>query len=367
MGNTHIMIRKFIRLFFIGICSVVSVAGQSIDTKNFAPSGDSLRGNLLFVSETHDVRTNQAEYYEVIKSITADFKSIDTLNIILEAPYSMTCFMNKYLRGESRALIDSILRNDPDKIEYFFSLKKLQKNIRFIGVDFEYDHGNPGARLESYKAFFDDLKKELEKNKVDLSVIRSFIYGIRVQGLEEADIYTFRKYVQKLRINQPDSTLRVKLKEANFILTARADWDKDDMRDKVCYGRLTELLSSGTDFKSNHNIIIYGSAHGSPVNEKSIYYRLNYQEDSPFFSKVYFLANIYYGCLSTGSYYDRHFSIETNGPYFYTKEDTELLAFLKKSFDITQENSLVIYKNNLSSTLKDFGRIWYFAIHNKVK
>ncbi len=361
------MFRKIIFFIFAGLIPTLSSSGQQIDTRQFLPAGDSLRGNLLFVSETHDVKTNLPEYYDLIKSISSPFNASDTLTVFLEAPYTLTYFINKYVRGEGTVLADSIFRNDPDKIEYYFALRKLHKNIRFIGVDFEYDHGNAGARLESYKAYFDDLKKELERNKIDLSVIRSFIYGIRIQGLDDADIYTFRKYIQKLRINQTDLVLKSKLTEANFILNSRVEWEKEDTRDKFCFARFNELLLGGLTINSNYNVLIYGSAHSSPYNDRSMYSLLNYDKNSPFNSKVYFLANVYYGCLSVGSYDDRHFTLETNGPYFYSEEDLEFLELIRKNYEMPQENSMVIYRNTLSSDLKDFNRIKYIAIHNKVK
>ena len=357
-----------LKLFLIiALFHCLKISGQSIDASNFTPTTDELRGKLLFVTECHEVKTNLPEYFEIIKTITLNFKETDTLNIIIEAPFTICYFTNKYLHNEGRLLIDSVLRNDPFKIEFYFNLRKLKKNIRFIGTDFEYDHGSAGGRLEAYKMYFDELKNILEKNKIDLSVIKSFIYGIRVQGLDEADVFTFKKYIQKLAINQPDSALKLKLKEANFVLSALHVNDKLEVRDKATYSRLVDLLNSGINTATNFNLLIYGAEHANPYLEKSLFNKLNFAEDSPFKNNVKLFANIYIQCLSSGSYNDRSLVLETVGIYPNQKEDTELISLLTKHFNNETEGSCKIYKNNLISPLKGFQDVLYWGIHYKVK
>ena len=353
-------------LFYCLIISSLSAHAQTMDVNEFLPANDSLRGKLLFITEAHDVQGNLISQKEMIGSISGMMNTADTLNVFIEAPYSLAWAMTRYVRGESTTLVDSVLRTDPDKIEYYFALRKMKRNIRFIGVDFEYDHGNPGARLEAYKAFFDDLKKEFEKKQIDLSVVKSFLYGIRVQGLEEADIYTFRKYIQKLRLTQEDPVLRTKLKDANFILTARTEWDKDDMRDKIFYGRYLEVIKGGVEVSNNFNIAIFGSLHGNPMNEKSLYNKLQYSDDSPFKSVVVIAAGVYINCLSKSGYYDRHFSIENNSLYVNTKEDKQLLELFKTKFPI-RENNVSIFRNNLTLPLKDLDRVKYWIVQKEIR
>ena len=354
-------------VLIIALFHCLKISGQSIDASNFTPATDELRGKLLFVTECHEVKTNLPEYFEIIKSITFNFKETDTLNIIIEAPFTVSYFINKYFHNEGRTLIDSVLRNDPFKIEFYFNLRKLKKNIRFIATDFEYDHGATGGRLEAYKMYFEELKNILEKNKIDLSVVKSFIYGIRVQGVDEADVFTFKKYIQKLAINQPDSVLKLKLKEANFVLSALHLNDKLEVRDKATYSRLVDLLKSGINTATNFNLLIYGAEHANPYLEKSLFNKLNIAEDSPFKSNVKLFANIYIECLSYGSYNQRSLVQETVGLYPNQKEDKELITLLSNNFKNESEGSCKIFKNNLSSPLKGFQDVLYWGIHYKVK
>jgi hypothetical protein len=354
-------------LFISLIAYSINLSGQSVDMQEFTPAKDSLKGKLIFIIECHEVKTNLPEYLEVIKTLTADQSSNDTLNVFLEAPFTVAHFINKYMRGEGRELLDSVFRNDPFKIEYYFALRKLKKNIRFISCDFEYDHGAPGGRLEAYKLYFEELKTLLDRSKIDLSVVKSFIYGIRVQGLEEADIFTFRKYIQKLSINQPDAVLKAKLKEANFVLSALYTYGKNDVRDKATYARLKEILQGGINYQNQINLMIYGSAHGNPLNEKSLYSKFQNEDDSPFLNKVGFIANIYIDCLSFGSYNEKSIVLETVGLYPDMKEDKLLIDELKKAFSLEKAGVMKMYPNKLSSTLKDTDRVLFWGIHNKVK
>ena len=342
-------------------------SGQSVDTKEFLPANDSLKGKLLFVTECHEVRTNYSEYQSVISKITANFTASDTLNIFLEAPFTLSHFINQYISGKNRILIDSILRNDPYKIEFYFSIKKLKKNIRFIAVDFEYDQGNPGGRFESYKLYFEELKNVLANSNIDLSVIKSFIYGIKVQGLEETDFYTFKKYIQKLSVNQSDPILKNKLKESNFVLAALQTREKPDVRDKAYYNRMQELLNAGISIAENMNLMIFGSAHGNPYNEKCLYHKLNYADDSPFKNKVKIFANVYISCLSYGSYNAKSIVLETVGLYYGSKEDKQILDLVLKNYKPEIENSFTIVRNTFQSDLKDVDKVLYWGIHYKVK
>ena len=355
----------------LSLVLLLSIAGkthsQSINTEAFTPSVDSLKGKLLFMTECHEVRTNYAEHTAVISKITANFTATDTLNIFLEAPFTLTYFINQYISGKNRILIDSILRNDPYKIEFYFSIRKLKKSIRFIGADFEYDQGKPGGRFESFKLYFDELKKVLEAANIDQSVIKSFIYGIKVQGLEEADFYTFKKYIQKLSINQLDPILKNKLKEANFVLAALQSHDKPDIRDKAYYSRMLELLKAGISVTINVNLMSFGSAHGNPYNEKCLYYKLSRTEDSPFKNKVEIFANIYFNSLSYGSYNDKSIVLETVGLYYGSKEDRQIIDLVLKNYKPEIDNSFTIVKNDLQSELRDVDRVRYWGIHYKVK
>ncbi len=357
----------FLGVLFTFLLTNRSAMGQTVNGSAFTPSVDSLKGKLLFITECHEVKTNFPEYLLIINQITGEFTSSDTLNVFIEAPFSLTYFINNYLTGNDRLLIDSVLRNDPLKIEFYFAIRKLKKNIRFIGTDFEYDHGNPGGRLEAFKLYFEQLKNVFAKSNIDLSVIKSFIYGIRVQGLEEADFYTFKKYIQKLGINQPDAVLKAKLKEANFVLSALQSVDKTEVRDKAYYSRMVDILKSGISIENSCNLMIFGSAHGNAYNEKCLYSKLNYAEDSPFKNKVAIFANIYLDCLSYGSYNTRSIVLENVGLYSGSKEDKEIIALIKKEFKPETENSLMVYKNNITSKLKDMERVHYWGIHYKVK
>lgn len=362
-------LKKYAPFLVVFILTVSSFSGicQTINTSSFSPENDSLRGKLLYFTECHEVRSNLPEYLELISKLTSNFSSTDTLNIFLEAPFTMTHFINEYLKGKNRFLTDSILKNDPRKIEFYFSLRKLKKNIRFVGADFEYDQGNPGGRFESFKLYFDELKDILNESKLDLSVIKSFIYGIKVQGLEEADFYTFKKYVQKLSINQSDLVLKAKLKEANFVLAALQKFEKTDVRDKAYYSRVIELNNSIISVQRNYNIILFGSIHGNPYNEKSLYVKLNSSEDSPFKNNVAIFANIYIDCLSYGSYNERSIVLENAGLYYGSKEDKILMDLITKEYMVKNENTFVVYRNSIKSNMKDIDKVLYWGVHYKVK
>lgn len=358
------------KIFLLGLVLLVAFfqsRAQTINAEQFIPSPDSLKGKLLFITESHEVKTNLPEYVEIISKLTQHFSSVDTLNIFIEAPFTISYFINKYLESSSTILLDSILQNDKAKRDFYREIKNLNRNIRFIATDFEYDHGNAGGRLEAYKNYFYELKNILAANEIDLSVIKSFIYGIKVQGLDEADLFTFKKYIQKLSINQPNKDFKSKLKEANFVLSALQNSDNLEVRDKAVYSRILELINNGISTSGNLNLLIYGSAHANPYSEKTLYSKINYAADSPFNMKVNLFGNIYLECISHGSYNERSYVLETNGIYYGLKEDNELIKAIRIKFGPFDENSCTIYKNNLNCTLKDADRVLYWGVHYKVK
>ncbi len=358
--------RIFIVVLIVSMTFYQSIA-QTINTDQFNPEIDSLKGKLLFVTESHEVKTNLPEYVDVIAKLTQHFSTSDTLNVFIEAPFTIAYFINKYINSSNEVLIDSILRSDKQKKEFYREIKNLNRNIRFIGTDFEYDQGNEGGRLESYKNYFDELKNVFSTNGIDLSVIKSFIYGIKISGLDEADLFTFKKYIQKLSINQPNIEFKSKLKEANFVLSALQKIDNLEVRDRAVYSRMQELLKGGFSTSSNLNLLIYGSAHANSYNDKTLYYKLNYSSDSPFKSKVYLFGNIYIDCISHGSYNERSYVLETNAIYFGQKEDNDLINALKTQLGPFDTNSCTIFRNKLDSKLKDIDRVLFWGVHFKVK
>jgi hypothetical protein len=65
------------------------------------------------------------------------------------------------------------------------SLVSLKKNIRFIGVDFEYDEGK---RIKSYKYFFETLRNEISKWDISVEKLDNFIVKIDNKLVKGEDI-----------------------------------------------------------------------------------------------------------------------------------------------------------------------------------
>ncbi|MDZ7896771.1 MAG: hypothetical protein U5N85_01920 [Arcicella sp.] len=92
------------------------------------------------------------------------------------------------------------------------SLMNIKKNIKFIGVDFEYDGGK---RLKSYEYFFKTLKDEFSKLNLPQQILDDYIQKINGKSIENKDIKQLKAFLKSV----PSKTKPIE--DAIFILEAK--------------------------------------------------------------------------------------------------------------------------------------------------
>jgi hypothetical protein len=332
---------------------ILNIYAQNIDFSQFKINKNEIKGKLILINETHSVPTNNLAYYLVIKELTNNFTDSDTLNIFIERPYSLGLMYNKILQNEDtlRKLTWTDFPQNKLPINALLdSLLNLKKNIRFIGVDFEYDEGK---RIKSYKYFFEILRDEFAKAHLPSKELDNYIQKIDDKSVENDDIGNLKIFLKL-------TSLKTKsIEDALFILEAKHQFF--GYRDKNNYERFNQIIERNLDVRKQYNLLIYGGNHINPTRSKNIFNLFDKDKESPFLSNTLLIANYYFDCTAYGFYGSKEPSKVNEGLY-ETKGDEMIMNKLKKK---DWESGLLVIKNDLTLPLQSFDKILYFIVHQE--
>ncbi len=336
---------------------IFNIYAQNIDFSQFKINKNEIKGKLVLINETHSVPTNNLSYYLIIKELTKDFTNSDTLNIFTERPYSYTLMFNKILQNEDtlRKLKWTDFPQNKLPINALLdSLVNLKKNIRFIGVDFEY---NEGKSIKSYKYFFETLRDEFAKAPLPTKELDDYIRKIDYKLIRNKDIEELKIFLNSIPLKTKS------IADALFILEAKHQFF--GYRDKNNYERFKQIIESNLDVKNQYNLLIYGGNHINPTRSKNLLKNLftlfDKDKESPFLGNTLLIANYYFDCTSYGFYGSKEPS-NANGGIYEIKGDEMVITELKKK---DWKSGLFVIKNKLTLPLQSFDKILYFVIHQE--
>jgi hypothetical protein len=332
---------------------IFNIYAQNIDFSQFKINKNDIKGKLVLINETHSVPTNNLSYYLIIKELTKNFTDSDTLNIFTERPYSYTLMFNKILQNEDtlRKLKWTDFPQNKLPINALLdSLVSLKKNIRFIGVEFEYDEGK---RIKSYKYFFETLRDEFTKASLPTKELDDYIQKIDDKSLRNKDIEELKVFLKSIPLKTKS------IADAIFILEAKHK--HFGYRDKNIYERFKHIIRRNLDVKNQYNLLIYGGNHINPTRSKNLFNLFNKDKESPFLGNTLLIANYYFDCTSNGFYGSKEPS-KANGGIYEIKGDEMIMNELKKK---DWKSGLFVIKNELTLPLQSFDKILYFVIHQE--
>lgn len=348
--------KKYTIFIFLNFLTL-NIYSQNIDFSQFKINKNEIKGKLVLINETHEVVTNNLSYYLIIKELTKDFVDSDTLNIFIEIDYSLSLMYNKILQNEDDTLRKTKLPDFPqNKLPtntWLDSLMNLKKNIRFIGVDFEY---NEGKRKMSYKYFFKTLKEEFSKHNLPQQILDDYIQKIDDKTIKKKDIKQLKSILETVPLKTKP------IEDAIFILEAKHQFF--GYRDKNNYERFKQIIERSIDIKNQYNLLIYGGAHTNPNGfkvSKNLFNFFDEDKESPFFGNTLLIANYYFDCTSYGFYGSKEFS-KYNGGLYGLKGDEMIMPELKKK---DWKKGVFAIKNDLSFPLESFNKILYFIVHSE--
>lgn len=273
---------------------IFNIYAQNIDFSQFKIKENEIKGKLVLINETHSVPTNNLSYYLIIKELTKNLTNSDTLNIFTERPYSYTLMFNKILQNEDtlrKLKWTDFLQNKLPINALLDSLVSLKKNIRFIGVDFEY---NEGKSIKSYKYFFEKLRDEFTKVHLPSKELDDYIQKIDDKSVGNKDIENLKMVLKSI-------PLKTKLiADALFILEAKHQFF--GYRDRNNFERFNQIIERNLDVRKQYNLLIYGGNHINPTRSKNIFNLFDKDKESPFLSNTLLIANYYFDCTAYGFY-----------------------------------------------------------------
>ncbi len=230
------------------------------------------------------------------------------------------------------------------------SLLNLKKNIRFIGVDFEYDEGK---RIKSYKYFFETLRSELSKEDIPVEKLNDFIRKINNKSIEDRDIEELKKSLSSTLFKSKS------IADAIFILEAKHQFF--GYRDRNNFERFNQIIRRNLDVKNQYNLLIYGGNHINPTRSKNLFNLFDKDKESPFSGNTLLVANYYFDCTAYGFYGSKESSKANEGLY-EAKGDEMIMTELKKK---DWKSGLFVIKNELTLPLQSFDKILHFVIHQE--
>jgi hypothetical protein len=345
--------KKYTIFIFLNFLTL-NIYSQNIDFSQFEINKNEIKGKLVLINETHYIPTNNTAYYLIIKEIAKGLSNSDTLNIFIERAYSLGLMYNKILQNEDDTLRKTKLPDFPqNKLPtnvWLDSLMNLKKNIKFIGVDFEYDEGK---RLKSYKYFFETLKDEFLKLNLPQQILNDYIQKINNKSIENKDIKQLKSFLETVSLKTKP------IEDAIFILEAKHQFFS--YRDKNNYERFRQIIRRNLDVKNQYNFLIYGGSHVFPNNSRNLFNLFNKEKESPFLDNTLLIANYYFNCTSYGFYGSKEF-LKYNGGLYGIKDEEIIIPELKKK-DL--KKGIFAIKNDLSFPLKSFDKILYFIVHSE--
>jgi hypothetical protein len=344
--------KKYTICIFLNLL-ILNIYSQNVDFSQFQINKNDIKGKLILINETHNISTNNTAYYLIVKELTKDFTNSDTLNIFIERPYSLGLMFNEILQNEGtlqKLKISDFAQNKLPTNAWLDSLISLKKNIRFIGVDFEYDDGK---RIKSYKYFFEKLKDEFAKFPLQSKVLDDYFHKIDDKSVGNKDIEAVKVFLKSIPLKTKS------IEGALFILEAKHQFF--GYRDKNNFERFNQIIERSVDIKNQFNLLIYGSNHINPTRSKNIFNLFDKDKESPFLSNTLLIANYYFDCTAYGFYGSKESSKANEGLY-EVKGDEMIMTELKKK---DWKSGLFVIKNELTLPLQSFDKILYFVIHQE--
>ena len=332
---------------------IINIYCQDIDFSSFKVDKNGIKGKLMLINETHNVATNNLSYYLIIKELTKKFDNSDTLNIFVERPFTMGFMYNKILQNEDtlrKLKWTDFPQNKLPINAWLDSLASLKKNIRFVGVDFEYDEGK---RVKSYKYFFETLREEFAKVYLPAQTLDDYIEKINTNSIEKKDIESLGLFLKSIPLRKKSTT------DALFVLEAKHQFF--GYRDENNFERFNQIIRRNIDVKNQYNLLIYGSNHVNPTRSKNLFNLFNQDKSSPFLNNTLLIANYYFDCTAYGFYGSKEPSKANEGLY-ETKGDKLVMDELKKK---DWKSKIFAIKNEFSLPLQSFDRILYFVVHKE--
>jgi hypothetical protein len=346
--------KKYTICIFLNLL-ILNIYAQNIDFSQFKINKNDVKGKLILINEAHKIPTNSLAYYLIIKELTKNFTDSDTLNVFIEQPYSLTVMFNKILQNEDDTLRKTKWNDFPqNKLPtnaWLDSLVSLKKNIRFVGVEFEYDEGK---RIKSYKYFFETLRDEFVNASLSTKDLDDYIQKINDKSIKNKDIEGLKIFLKSIPLKTKS------ISDALFILEAKHKYF--GYRDKNIYERFKQIIEKRIDVKNQYNFLIYGGFHINPLGFNNLSNFFDKNKESPFFSNTLLIANYYFDCTSYGFYGSKKPSKMNGGLYYEAKEDEIIIPELKKK---DWKSGLFVIKNELTLPLQSFDKILYFVIHQE--
>lgn len=344
--------KKYTICIFLNLL-ILNIYSQNVDFSQFKINKNDIKGKLVLINEVHNVPTNSLAYYLIIKELTKNLTDLDTLNVFTERPYSSGLILNKILQHDSlsqKIKLSDFPQNKLPQNAWLDSLLNLKKNIRFIGVDFEYDEGK---RIKSYKYFFEILRDDFVKSHLPTQKLDDYIEKINNKLLTNKDVEVLKVFLNSI-------PLKTKLiADALFILEAKHQFF--GYRDRNNFERFNQIIERSIDIKNQYSLLIYGSNHINPTRSKNIFNLFDKDKESPFLSNTLLIANYYFDCTAYGFYGSKEPSKANEGLY-ETKGDEIIMTELKKK---DWKNGSFVIKNELTLPLQSFDKILYFVIHQE--
>ena len=344
--------KKYTICIFLNLL-ILNIYSQNVDFSQFKINKNDIKGKLVLINEVHNVPTNSLAYYLIIKELTKNLTDLDTLNVFTERPYSSGLILNKILQHDSlsqKIKLSDFPQNKLPQNAWLDSLLNLKNNIRFIGVDFEYDEGK---RIKSYKYFFEILRDDFVKSHLPTQKLDDYIEKINNKLLTNKDVEVLKVFLNSI-------PLKTKLiADALFILEAKHQFF--GYRDRNNFERFNQIIERSIDIKNQYSLLIYGSNHINPTRSKNIFNLFDKDKESPFLSNTLLIANYYFDCTAYGFYGSKEPSKANEGLY-ETKGDEIIMTELKKK---DWKNGSFVIKNELTLPLQSFDKILYFVIHQE--
>lgn len=266
---------------------------------------------MIFLNQLHYVRTNEEVYWDVLKKISRNLQPRDTINLIIESPYSEAVLFNDYLHSEDTNQLQVVSRLFP---AYWLpdSIKALGIPVEFFGSDFEYSKKNY-KRHDTYHYLLSKCGRVLDSFHISHPALNKVIEEVKNYSLKNSDRIKAIKELKKLSALNNTHINHI-LKQTLFSLNAKQNFYVN--RDKDMFSGTMAAERLGLFHSENRiNLFIMGSAHTNPMFRKSTYTYFQNNEQSNFKGRCYFLASVYLHCLGYKTF-------TTGGLYLESKYET---------------------------------------------
>jgi len=287
-----LMFSRFAALYAAVSLLAGTVSAQVVH-KDVFPDIRARRGGLIVMDEMHDVTSNPVVYLDMIRAVHSQLPAGDTINLLLEIPYSRSIMFNEYCHNpERRAALRPLLAAGYPALSLFDSLCMAGIQVSVFGGDFEYDRRY--RRNGSFVYLLEQLSQELQAAGKPLGSLPAYISAVKTFELDAKS--TDQLYAElEASLPQWPPALQARTQQVLFALAAKQQLNAG--RDKQIYTRALEGIDRHYfNPKDRINIMIHGSAHVDPTQGGNVFNRFRNDDDSPFRGRCVLLGNVYIGC-----------------------------------------------------------------------